>query len=70
MWKLHTSSISDQLYDFLEKEKVLPEKQKGCKGNTRGKKDQLLTEKTVLRDFMKRHTNLSLGWMTIGNHTI
>ena len=42
IWKLLTSIISDQLHDFLEKEKVLPEEQKGCKRNTRGTKDRLL----------------------------
>ena len=41
----------------------MPEEQKGCKRGSRGTKDQLLIDKTVLRDCKKRHTNLSLAWI-------
>lgn len=63
MWKLLTGVFSDQLYNYLESEKILPEEQKGCKRNTRGTKDQLLIDKAVLRDCKKRHTNLAMGWI-------
>ena len=40
MWKVLTGVISEQLYIFiLEKEKILPEEQKGCKRNSTGTKD-------------------------------
>ena len=63
MWKLLTGVIANQMYNYLEREKILPEEQKGCKGRSRGTKDQLLIDKTVLKDCTKRHTNLSMAWI-------
>ena len=59
MWKLLTGVIAEEIYNYLEREKVLPEEQKGCKRGSRGTKDQLLIDKKVLKDCKKRHTNLS-----------
>ena len=42
---------------------VLPEEQKGCRRQSRGAKDQLLIDKTVLKDCKKRHTNLCMAWI-------
>ena len=47
---------------YLEQEKLLPEEQKGCRQGSRGTKDQLLIDKTVLKDWKKRRTNLSMVW--------
>ena len=44
-------------------EKLLPEEQKGCRLENRETKDQLLMDKTVLENFKKRHTNLSIVWI-------
>ena len=40
----------------------LPAEQKGCKKKSRGTKDQLLIDKTILCDSRKRHTNLGMAW--------
>ena len=50
------------MYNYLEPEKI-PEEQKGCKRGSRGTKDQLLIDKTVLTDCKKRHTNLPMAWI-------
>ncbi|XP_068723498.1 uncharacterized protein [Montipora capricornis] len=63
MWKLLTEMIAEETYNYLEREKLLPEEQKGCKQGSRGTKDQLLIGKTVLKDCKKRHTNLSMAWI-------
>ncbi|XP_063592543.1 uncharacterized protein LOC134769733 [Penaeus indicus] len=63
MWKLMTGIISNVLYDFLEDADKLPNEQKGCRGRSRGTKDQLLIDKTVLNDCRKRHTNLGMAWI-------
>ena len=63
MWKLLTGVIAEEMYNYLEREKILPEEQKGCKRGIRGTKDQLLIDKTVLKDCKKRHTNLSIAWI-------
>ena len=63
MWKLLTGVIAEEMYNYLEREKILPEEQKGCKRGSRGTKDQLLIDMTVLKDCKKRHTNLSMTWI-------
>ena len=60
MWILLTGVIAKEMYNYLEREKILPEEQKGCKRGSRGTKDQLLIDQTVLKDCKKRHTNLSM----------
>ena len=63
MGKLSTGAIAEEMYDYLEQEKLLPEEQKECRRGSRGTKDQLLIDKTVLKDCEKRHTNLSMIWI-------
>ncbi|XP_063598714.1 uncharacterized protein LOC134775182 [Penaeus indicus] len=63
MWKLMTGIISNVLYEFLEDADKLPNEQKGCRRRSRGTKDQLLIDKTVLNDCRKRHTNLGMAWI-------
>ena len=63
MVKRLTELIAEKMYDYLAPEKLLPEEQKGCRRGRRGTKDQLLINKTVLKDSKKRHTNLSMAWI-------
>ena len=63
MWKLLTGMIADNLYGYLEREKTLPDEQKGCRRESRGTKDQLLIDKAILKDCRKRHTNLAMAWI-------
>ena len=63
MWKLLTGVIAEEMYNYIELEKILPEEQKGCKRVSRGTKDQLLINKSVLKDCKKRHANLSMVWI-------
>ena len=58
MWKLLTGVIAEEMYNYLEREKILPKEQKGCKRGSRGTKDQLLIDKTVLEDCKKRHLSI------------
>ena len=63
MWKLLTRVMAAEMYDYLELEKLLPEEQKVCRRGSRGTKDQLIIDKTVLKDCKKRHTHLSMAWI-------
>ena len=63
IWELLTRVIAEEMYDYLEQEKFLPEEQKGCRRRSRGAKDQLLIDTTVLKDSKKRHNNLSMAWI-------
>ena len=51
----------------MNEKKTLPEEQNGCKKGTCGTKDQLLIDKTVLKDCKKRYTNLSMTWIDYKN---
>ena len=61
MWKLVTGVIAQEMYNYLERENIFPEEQKDCKRGSRGANNQLLIDKTVLKDCKKRKTNLSLA---------
>ena len=63
LWKLLPGIISDDMYCFMENKHLLPEKQKGCRRKNRGTKDQLLIDKTVLKDCRKRRKNLAMMWI-------
>ena len=45
-----TGMLAEKMYNYLERENVLPSEQKGCCEGSHGTKDQLLIDKTVLRD--------------------
>ena len=62
-WKLLLGVIVEEKYDYLEGETLLPEEHEGCRRGSCGTKDQLLTDKTMLKDCKKKHTNLSMGWI-------
>ena len=63
MWKLMTGMLVRKRYSHHERENVLPSERKGCHLGSHGTKDQLLTDKTVLRDCKRRHTNLAITWI-------
>ena len=63
MWKLLTGVISEDMYCLMKNENLLPEEQKGCRRKSRGTKDQLLIDKTILKDCRKRRTNLAMAWI-------
>ena len=54
--------LAEKMYSHLEREIVLPSEQKGFLKGSRETKDQLLIDKTVLRDCKKRCTNLANAW--------
>ena len=62
MWKL-IGTVAESIYNFLDVNNNLPVEQNGCKKKSRGTKDQLLTDKTILQDWRKRHTNLGMAWI-------
>ena len=61
MWKLFTGMIAEEMYTYLERSSFLPEEQKGCRRRCPGTKDQLLIDKTVLKDCKERRTNLAMA---------
>ena len=62
MWKLLTGLIAEEMYNYLEQEKILPDEQKGCKRGSCGTKDRLLVDKTVFKGLQEK-TNQSIHGM-------
>ena len=63
IWKLLTWSTSDMTYDHLEKNRLLPEEQKGSRRKCKGTKDQFAIDRCILPNCRKRKTNLSMVWV-------
>ena len=63
MWKLLTGIFADKIYDHLKDNNLLPEEQKGCRKKSRGTKDQLLIDKSVLREARIKKRCLAMGWI-------
>ena len=61
--KLLTGSITDKLYEHLEIQNLLPKERKGCRRRSSGTKDQLLIDKSVIKNCKKRKTNLNMAWI-------
>ena len=61
IWKLLTGILADELYQHLESKELLPEEQKGYLRDARGTKDQLLTDKTILKNCRRRLTGLGMA---------
>ena len=62
-YKLLTEVIAEEMYDYLEQDKLLLKEEKWCRRGSGETKDQLLTDKTVLKDSKKIHTNLFMAWI-------
>ena len=58
-----TGILAKKMYNHLERENVLPSEKIGSYKRSRGTKDQLLIDKTVLRECKRRHTNLAMVWV-------
>ena len=63
MCKLLTVIISEDMYCFIENENLLPEEQKGYRRKSKETKDELLIDKTILKDCIKIRTNIAMGWI-------
>ena len=63
MWKLITGIISETMYKFLDENEILPLEQKGCRRRSRGTKEQLLIDKSILADCKRKHKNLAMAWV-------
>ena len=63
MYKVLTAIISASIYKHLEEQNVIPWEQKGCGKGSRGTKDQLIIDKSIMKDCKNRRTNLVMGWI-------
>ena len=55
--------IADQIYAYLDQEKLLPEEQKGCGKGSRGTSDLLYIDRAVIKEVKSRNKNLAVAWI-------
>ena len=53
----------DQIYTYMEERELFPDEQKGCKRKARGTQEQLIIDKTIIKNCKRRHKNLSIAWI-------
>ena len=63
VWKLLTSILVDEIYDYLEKKMTLPEEQMGCRQKCKETDDLLFIDKMILREVRMRKKNLAVPWI-------
>ena len=63
MWKVFSGMLVEEIYEHLESKNLFQHKQKGCKKKSSGTKDQLLIDKTILRNRKNRKVNLAMAWI-------
>ena len=61
IWKLLTGIISDKTNDHLDKNRLLPEEQKGSRRKCQGTKDQLAIDRYILQNCRKKKDKLKHG---------
>ena len=50
IWEVCTGILAEHVYGHMEREKFLPDEQKGCRRQSRGTKDQLMMNKMVMKN--------------------
>ena len=47
----------------MDREKLLPEEQKGCRKQSRGTNDQLFIDKVLMKGLKQRMKNVAMKWV-------
>ena len=63
IWKLSIGVIADQIYAHFDREKLLPEEQKGCRKGPRGINNLLYIDRAVMKEVKSRNKNLAMAWI-------
>ena len=58
-----TGVIADQIYAYLDQQKLLPEEQKGCREGSRRNNDLLYIDRAVIKEVNSRNKNLRIAWI-------
>ena len=63
MWKLLAGIIEDEIYGHLEKSSLLQNEQNVCRRVSRGTKEQLLIDRTILTNCREAKRNLAMEFI-------
>ena len=58
-----TGVIADQIYAYLDQEKLLPEEKKGCRKGSRRTNDLLYIDRAVIKEVKSRNKILTMAWI-------
>ena len=61
--KLLLGVIAGQIYVHLDQQKLLAEKQKGCRKRSRGTNDLLYIDRAGIREVKSWKKNLAMAWI-------
>ena len=61
--KLLSGVIAGQIYGHLDQQKLLAEKQKGCRKRSRGTNDLLYIDRAGIREVKSRKKDLAMAWI-------
>ena len=61
MWKVFTGILAGQVYGHMEREKLLLDEQKGSRRQSKGTRNHLMINKTVIKNCKRRMRNLSVA---------
>ena len=62
-YKLLTLILTDNIYEHVTKNDILPMEQKGVRRKARGCKDHLLLDRVITEDAKKKKRNMSVMWI-------
>jgi len=63
VWKIFSACLSNQIYNHLQRNKILPNEQKGCIKRSMGTVEQLLIDKAVTNYAKKKKISQYVAWI-------
>jgi hypothetical protein len=63
VYKIFTSVITQKIYQHIETHNIISEKQKGCRKNSRGCKEQIVIDEVILNQVRKKEHNISIAYI-------
>ena len=63
MWKLLSGIFADRVYTHLSDNQLLAKEQKGARKKSRRTKDQLVIDKTIIKEVKRLKKNVVMSWI-------
>ena len=67
IWKLFIGVIKDQIYEYLDRQKLLPLEQRGCKKEPSGPNDLRYIDRAVIAEVKSMEKNLAMTLINYKN---
>ncbi|XP_044748928.1 uncharacterized protein LOC123309723 [Coccinella septempunctata] len=63
IYKILTGVLTSHIWQHVNKNNIMEQEQNGCRGNSRGCKELLITDLIVTRQAKKKQRNISMAWV-------